>query len=170
MIDDEEIEEFLEHHGVKGMHWGVRSAQKQTAIKERNQNVQNLSRGSKSKIIGISAAATLGSWALTNKLSGIPIVNIVGGVIGGTLAGRAATNHYLKKHGQTKAAKIPKQKPLKGQAKANALLDQALQKPNSRFILNGTQTVTGKQFVDFLVNGGLLDINTTNVYETPKRR
>lgn len=53
---DEELREFLEHHGVKGMHWGVR--------KERTPGEQEL-HDSRVKSIGIAAGAGVGAYVLS---------------------------------------------------------------------------------------------------------
>lgn len=36
MIDEEEVLDFLEHYGVRGMHWGIRNKKPKTKIFKKN--------------------------------------------------------------------------------------------------------------------------------------
>ena len=51
-------------------------------------------------------------------------------------------------------------------AKATKLVGDALKKPNDLILLNGRMVVTGKEFTDHMMAGGLLDIKTSRVYAT----
>lgn len=55
------------------------------------------------------------------------------------------------------------------QKKANDLLRTALKDSNTLILLNKHHIVTGKEFVDHLSNGGLLDVNTSRVYAKQKK-
>lgn len=50
--------------------------------------------------------------------------------------------------------------------KARGLVQQSLKDPDTLVLLNGRQIVTGREFVQHMTNGGLMDVNTTRVYAT----
>lgn len=96
------VDEFLEHHGVKGQRWGVRSSSDKSGGKK------------------------------------------------------------LSRHERRAAAKQAKQEETA--KKVADLMNAALKQPTSLIQLNGRQVITGKQFIDHMVNGGLLNINTSRVF------
>jgi hypothetical protein len=48
--------------------------------------------------------------------------------------------------------------------KANDLMTTALKDPEVLIKLNNQQIVTGRQFVQFMGRGGLMDVRTTDIY------
>lgn len=58
----------------------------------------------------------------------------------------------------------------KNQAKAADFLNTALKDPQVLIKLNGRTVVTGKEFTDHLIAGGLLDVNTTSIYAQQKTK
>lgn len=94
MIDDREIEDFLEHYGVKGQKWGVRKA--------------NGKRTGKQKL-GI-AGAGLGSYVVAANL-----VSLAGGPISMAIVGGGAaaalgvhfTRDFLDSRGDTHISELP---------------------------------------------------------------
>ncbi len=61
--------------------------------------------------------------------------------------------------------KIEQQKRLReGQKKAASLLNTSLKGKNVLILLNGHTIVTGKEFTNHMVNGGLLNVNNTRIY------
>lgn len=77
---------------------------------------------------------------------------------------------YLKHHG-VKGMKWGQRRKQKRQArfeanhkKAMELVTAATKKPNDLFLLNGRTVVTGKEFTDHMVSGGLLDVKSSRPY------
>lgn len=95
MFVDEDISDFLSHHGIKGQRWGVRNKQTGTSTKKVSRRQRRI----------------------------------------------AAT------HANQRAAK--------------AFVVKASKNPNMIVLLNGRHVITGKQFVDHMMAGGLMDIKTT---------
>jgi hypothetical protein len=96
-LTDEQIDEFLEHHGVKGQKWGVRRATKLQSMSkqtvERNLNVQ--------RKVGTVGAAYVGAKATGLVLAAIgasPAVGVAGAAAVGLSAG-FSVHHILQKHG-----------------------------------------------------------------------
>ena len=90
-----EENDYLEHHGVKGMHWGVRNDGK----KARNGTTKLSKRGK---------LAVVGGYYAGNAAAGLVLgavgVSPVGIIIGGTAAGIAGGSYVakrLKAHGHT---------------------------------------------------------------------
>lgn len=90
-------------------------------------------------------------------------------------------HHKAKAEGSTKtpkAAKPEKPKKLSGkekraarraadEKKANDLLNEALKNPQTLIKLNtgyGPTIVTGKEFVEHLINGGYMNVRSTDIY------
>jgi hypothetical protein len=72
MIDEKEIENFLEHFGVKGQKWGVRKKRDEKARAEKYGN-QGMSTKKKVAIAGGIAAGALFAGALIAKQKGLKI-------------------------------------------------------------------------------------------------
>lgn len=56
LASDEEIDEFLAHFGVKGMHWGVRGTRR---VQKRLNRTQRVAEGKASKVDRLLAANTM---------------------------------------------------------------------------------------------------------------
>jgi hypothetical protein len=111
-MTDTQIDDFLEHHGVKGMRWGVRRGNTPSAP-----------------------------------------------------SGRKVAK-ALKKEAQMKTAK---ERQDFYQAKANNILKVASKDPDSLIALrtpNDRVIVTGKEFLNHMAQGGVMDIRATDVYAT----
>jgi hypothetical protein len=92
-VTDNKLEEFLEHFGVKGMHWGIRHKPSSSGKLSRKQKRQK-----------------------------------------------------------------------RYQEKADSLIKEALGSNQVLINLNRRHIVTGEEFVQYLANGGLLDIRGTSIY------
>ncbi len=51
-----------------------------------------------------------------------------------------------------------------GQKKAASLLNTAVKDKNVLIKLNGQTIVTGKEFTNYMVSGGILNVKTTSIY------
>lgn len=106
MITDEEIDDFLEHFGVRGMRWGVRRAQNHTSF---NKTFKTRPLGQKVGITYAGGGAAFATAVLASRLGVRPIISIAGGTGVGILTQHAVAN-ILDKHGDKKASSIKKKK------------------------------------------------------------
>jgi hypothetical protein len=65
MISQQEVDDFLEHHGVKGMHWGVRKDDSGSGSRSRSLSPESRAKLKKAAIIGgtVVAASLLAAGA-----------------------------------------------------------------------------------------------------------
>lgn len=177
-IEKEEIYDLLEHFGVRGMHWGVR-----TKGATPSPGFSKRSAGQKAAIIGV-AAASGAAGAFVTRYMKTPIKAL--GIGSFAAAGGNSAALLIDQHGKKKVdappsktknlPKPPKQTKAQKQAasheegrkKAASLLNDAVNNPDGVVLLNGRQIVTTKEFVDHMVNGGIVDINSTQVYRREK--
>lgn len=73
-------------------------------------------------------------------------------------SGSSAKPKKLSRHDKRQA------KFAANQQKAQNILASSLKEPTSLVLLNGRQVITGKEFVQHMSNGGLMDVRTTRVY------
>jgi hypothetical protein len=175
-IEREEIYDFLEQSGVRGMHWGVRKASDTTP----SPGFKNRTTKQKATIIGTAAVMGL-AGAMVSKYAPTPIKALSIGSF--AAAGGASAALIIDQHGKNKVdapkskiknpPKPPKQTKAEkkvasraeGQKRATDLFNAAAENPDRLVLLNGRQIVTGKEFIDHMVNGGVMDVNTTMVYD-----
>lgn len=93
----EELRDFLEHHGVKGMKWGQRRA-------ARRERFRSLSRKQK---VGVAGASIAGALIGSNlgSLTGSSLVRLAG-TGGGALAGAGMVYKVLGKQGKRRVSDI----------------------------------------------------------------
>ena len=177
-IEREDIYEYLEHFGVRGMHWGQRKSSSATP----SPGFKNRSAGQKAAIIGVAAASGL-AGAYVTRHTKTPIRAI--GIGSAAAAGGNAAALLIDQHGKKKVdapkskeknIKAPKQSNKEkrvaqkvktreeGQKRAESLFNAALNNPNGVVLLNGRQVVTTEEFINHLATGGVMDINSTQVY------
>lgn len=91
MVTDEEVEEFLEHYGKKGMHWGIRGTRR---VQKRLDRTQRIATGKASvidRLLGSAVTAKGANRQLqrganqqakinAGKLKALNSLNIVAGV------------------------------------------------------------------------------------------
>jgi hypothetical protein len=96
---EEDIEDFLDHHGIKGMHWGQR---KLAARKQARAEMTPQERSSANKREFASAAVGGGLFFLSRKdtLLRLPIAAAIG------VGGGVATSALIKKHQNKKLSEL----------------------------------------------------------------
>lgn len=95
MSSDEELQDFLEHVGVKGMKWGRR----------KNRGGPQHSRKQKLAIVGASAA----SFLVVGNIATLRTMNAKVGFIAGTAAavtGAKVASNMIDKHGSTPMSEL----------------------------------------------------------------
>lgn len=131
--DEEELEAFLEHHGVKGMKWGHRKAHRLENKAARRENVasrrptkRNVRKANKAEDradwqnrhlqnprsrkqkVAIAAAGTAGFLVAANLVT-LKTMNVKVGLIGGAggaVVGAKAAARMIDKHGSTPLADV----------------------------------------------------------------
>lgn len=98
MIVEEEVDEFLEHHGVKGMKWGQR---KKRYLEGRRLHKERLDRVSK----GTASSRDVGN-IMMRRLGNISLATTT--IISGALLG----DKLLRMHGSKSIRNIPKPKTI----------------------------------------------------------
>lgn len=147
MIDDDKptLEAALEHHGVKGMKWGVHR-DPHTGVRPLARTLHN---------------SRFGQHAVKNAEKHMA----------------KQTIKQIEKQNKEKAKVDKKQAKVRTraeqdafyQAKATRIMETAAKDPESLIALRtqyDSVIVTGKQFVDHMTNGGLMDIRRTDIYAT----
>lgn len=88
MTDTQEIEDFLEHYGVKGMQWGVRKS------RSGRTKFSNRSKGQKAVIIGVGAGSALLGANFVGGMTLSPPLAIAAGA-GSAKVGASWAENYL---------------------------------------------------------------------------
>ena len=96
------VDEFLEHHGVKGMRWGKRKVRNES---ERKKTFGERSGKQKAAIIGVGAAAGLvGVNLLMRRNFDIPFTAL--GAAAATVGGMTLAEKMIDRHGNRKLSEI----------------------------------------------------------------
>jgi hypothetical protein len=98
-ITDDDIYDYMEHHGVKGMHWGVRK-QRTSGSTEK---VEGTSKKKRAAQIAVIAGVVIAGGIIAHK-AGVRVPSIRGP---STSSGSAKSADILKKVGQEKFSAIP---------------------------------------------------------------
>lgn len=101
MIDEEDVLDYLEHFGVRGMRWGVRRAQRYSPPKRfKDRSVQQrLGIG----VVGLGTSFAVSKF-LSKKTMNLPVSAIAGFASG--IAAEHVAQRLLDKHGKKKVSTI----------------------------------------------------------------
>lgn len=97
---EEEVNDFLEHFGKKGMKWGVR--------KSRTGDWSTRSGAQKAGLVTGAVAGVVAGGAIANRLLGgrapvlVTAANVAGGIVGARL-----TRNLLQKEGKKTVSSLP---------------------------------------------------------------
>lgn len=103
-MNDIEVDAFLEHHGIKGQKWGIRTG---ASIRAPKGDFKSRSKTQKAILIGGGIAGWVASHKVTEKILGnrAPVTQLV---LGGLSArtGARVTRKLLDKHTDTLVSKL----------------------------------------------------------------
>lgn len=135
-----EVDDFLAHYGVKGMKWGVR--------RNSDTGVRPIAKTLDESKFGRAANANAKRYMAKQAAK----------------TNAAAPKRLSRKEHK---AKVKRERDEFYQKKANKLLDEVMNDPevlvNVR-TMNGTMVASGKEFLDFMRRGGVMDVRATDIY------
>jgi hypothetical protein len=97
----EQIDNYLEHFGKKGMQWGVRNA-KTEGVKKSNGPGRLTPQHLRQRRVGIVAGGLVGGFIAGRMTMGRPAAVVIGAAAGATI-----TNKLMQQHKDTKVSDIP---------------------------------------------------------------
>lgn len=100
---DDNVIEFLEHHGVKGQQWGVRSSKRGGTKEQRSEGSKKLARN-----LGLATTAgAAAGFILSRRMMATPLTTLA--LTGGlALTGRNLVRHRIAANGDKPVSELGK--------------------------------------------------------------